>query len=251
MKLFSTLNLDRLRGGNQPPVVIDPALNQVYLALHQIQRKRQFIEVSFDGDDVIYQSMVLEIDPHKKTLWVDELFPRGYEGLAGQAVSVCVRQEHGRKLRFQSVIIEPVDDAGNAPTYLLAMPASLEGDQRRSAYRLPLPKSDIEPEFLDPDNNRHRARLNNLSVSGVGLVLKGDFSDIWHVGDAFSDVCFGFAGIDVNCELRVKSLQAVEGAVTCTLVGGEFVDLQAREQRLLARSIATMQRQRIQAIENY
>ena len=249
MKLFSTLNLDRLRGGSEPPVKIDPALNQVYLALHQVQRNRQFIEVTFDGDDVIYQSMIIDLDPQARTVLIDELFPRGFEGLAGQCVTVCVRQKLGRKLRFQTVIVEALRDE-RAPLYSLAMPASLEGDQRRSAYRLPLTRQhDIEPEFVGPDNDTHKARLNNLSVSGVGLELEGDFSDELKVGDELNQLFFGFAGIDVNCDLTVKNVQAIEGETTSTIVGGEFVGLPAREQRLLAKCIANLQRQRIQQIE--
>lgn len=248
MKLFSALNLDRLRGAHEP-AVIDPALNQVYLALHQVHRKRQFIEISIDGDDAVYQSMIIDLDPQARTLLIDELFPRGFDGLVGQCLTVTVRQLAGRKLRFETVIVEALRD-DRAPLYSLAMPATLEGDQRRSAYRLPVNRrQSIESKFVGVNNDSYQARLSNVSVSGVGLELQGDVCADFNVGDELNGLCFDFAGIDVNCDLSVKSVQVIEGEQPSTLLGGEFVDLPAREQRLLARRIANMQRQRIQQVD--
>lgn len=245
--------LDRLRGakvkpGNQKPKA-DPALNQIYLQLHQSQRSRSFIEVTVKGDDVVYQSLILAIDPEERTLLIDELFPTGFVGMPGQAVNVCIRQSGGKKLKFNSMIMEHhLHD--NAPIYVLAMPDMLESDQRRNAYRLPIgEKLAIHSHFVTPGHQHYQATLRNVSSSGIAMeVLVEDvehFSHDLHYDDHLRDFAFDFAGLNIDCELAVRNVEVADAGDKKVMIGAEFIDLPALEKKNLERSIMRIQRDRI------
>lgn len=221
---------------------VDSALNRVYLALHQMQRDRHFIEVCVDGDDRIYQSILLSLDPEHRTILIDGLFPEGFIGLAGQHVHISIRQKAGRKVKFQSVILER-HNYNDTPLYVIEMPTSLDLDQRRSAYRLPIhSKTTIESNFVAPDSQAYKGRLRNLSSTGLCMEVEGENIEQIHCDDHLTDVIFDFAGINMDCELTVRT---INDGKNCWVIGAEFVDLPVQEQRLLEKSIMRIQRDRI------
>lgn len=226
----------------------DPALNQVYLQLHQIQRRRGFVEVTIKGDDMVYQSIILALDPEERSILIDELFPRGFSGLPGQHISVSIREPAGRRLQFNSEITSGYILDG-APVYVLAMPAALESDQRRAAYRLPISERvSIPSTFVTADDRQLNALLRNVSASGVCMEMPAQEPLGLRRDDALQHVAFDFAGINFDCRLQVKNIIADERRQRL-LIGGRFVDLPVEEQRLLEKSIMRIQRERIQYSE--
>lgn len=241
-------NLDRLKSAQRKPVV-DPELNQTYLTLHQCLRQRAFIEVQAKGDDISYQSMLLELDPQEKTILIDEFFPLGFQGLPGQKVQVRIRQAAGKILSFQSEILQSHLHEG-VPLYVLAMPEQLDANQRRGAYRLSLPtRAGVDSTFITPERHQVHARLRDLSASGVGLSIEGDASRQVRRDDLLRHVAFDFAGQHFDCGLKVKSILLEEQPQPRTLVGAEFVNLPPAEERLLQRAIMRYQRERVQQVE--
>lgn len=223
----------------------DPALNQTYLQLYQAQRAHHFVEVRIDGDDAVYQSMILSLDPEEKTILIDELFPKGFVGLPGQRVHVSIRQAGGRKIKFGSAILEQ-HQHDEAPIYVLAMPAALDSDQRRNAYRLSIGGGfKIHPQFVGPNQESFQARLRNVSSSGVALEVEVDDPDYFRHNDHLSHVAFDFAGISFDCDMAVRSVAVTETDQSKVLIGAEFVDLPALEKRVLEKSIMRIQRDRI------
>ena len=223
-------------------VAADKQHNAVYLALHKAMRARAFLDVVVTGDTEVYQSMMLELDPVERTILIDEFVPRGFVGMPGQAVQVTVRMDEGKKLRFDSEITEYTMHEG-APLYVLKMPAALDGDQRRRAFRLPIAsRLAIEPHFQFPDSEHSRGLLKNVSTIGVAVELAGDQSQRVHPGDLLKDMEFDFAGVGIRCDLAVRNIQSARNV---TVVGGEFMGLSLGDQELLSRSILRVQRQRL------
>ena len=231
------------RSGKQQSRV-DAALNRTYLELYQAQRKHFFVEVRVDGDDVLYQSMILELDPEEKTILVDELFPKGFVGLPGQRVHIGIRQPGGRKIKFSTTILEQ-HSYDESPVYVLAMPRNLDGDQRRDAYRLPVGGVEICPQFVGPDRRSYLARLCNLSSRGVGMELDIDDPEHFRYNDPLSHVAFEFAGISFDCEMAVRNVALTGPDQNKVWIGAEFLDLPPLDQRVLEKSIMRIQRDRI------
>ena len=223
----------------------DKAFNSTYLQLFQAKRDHHLIEVMVDGDDVVYQSIILELDTDERTLLIDELFPTGFVGLPGQRVMISIRQQQGRRLSFRSEIVQYqlVDDA---PVYVLAMPRDLDSDQRRNAYRLPI-NNDIviESQFVGPDQKTYRGRVCNLSRTGLSLALDEAQSEAFRREDDVNHLRFDFAGINVDCTAKVRNIEVPETAQQPLRIGAEFVGLSPMVERSLERSILRIQRDRL------
>lgn len=230
---------------DEPSSKPDKTLNEIYLKLYQSMREHHFVDVRIDGDDAVYQSMILEIDPLEKTILIDELFPRGFVGLPGQRVEVTVRQSQAQKVKFATTILEQ-HDFDETPLYVLTMPDALDSDQRRNAYRLPIGRNlAICPRFVGPDNQRYLARLCNLSTRGVALEVEVDDPEQFHDDDELQHVAFDFAGMSFDCDMTVRNVMVRDSDQNTVLIGAEFHDLPALEERVLEKSIMRIQRDRI------
>ena len=241
--------LDRLKRYSQvaAPVKIDSRVNQTYVRLHQAQRERSFIEVMVAGNDVVYQSMILELDPQEGTVLIDELFPLGFTGLPGHKVTLSIRLREGRKIKFDSVIVESHLHE-DAPLYVLSMPKDVETDQRRSAYRLPIRNVAIDSHFIGPDSLSYTGRLRNVSSTGISLEVETDgaANDLaFHYNDQLKHFMFDFAGVNVDCGVKVRSIEVDPSDDHKLVIGAEFLDLPLTEQRVLERSIMRVQRERV------
>ncbi|MGK0500165.1 MAG: c-di-GMP-binding flagellar brake protein YcgR [Oceanicoccus sp.] len=237
--------MGRFKHATTPPQPVDLGLNHSYVKLHQAQRNRSFIEVIVEGDDVVYQSMVLGLDPQERTILIDELFPTGFVGMPGQKIQLSIRQQRGSKLKFESCILEQHQHDG-APIYVLEMPADVETDQRRSAYRLPIGhRLKVSSRFVGPDRQAFKGRVRNVSSTGVSLEVVVDNDDQFSYNDRLRHLTFDFAGLNIDCGVTVRSVEVDESELNKVVIGAEFVDLPALDQRVLERSIMRAQRERL------
>lgn len=226
------------------------ALNRVYLLLHQMQRRRSFLEITIEGDQWVYQSMILSLDPEERTILIDELFPEGFIGLVGQQVLVSIRHEAGRRIQFKSVILER-HSQNETPLYVLKMPMHIDFDQRRSAYRLALnSKVATQSTVIANDDRAYTGYLRDVSVDGLCMEIEADDEQPFSCDDCLQQVAFDFAGQSIDCELTVRNVVAIEHSDSDVpqhrwRIGAQFVDLPPVEQRLLEKSIMRIQRDRI------
>lgn len=224
------------------------ALREVYLNLFDVQRSHALIDVAIDGTDARYQSIIIGVDPERGVVEIDELFPRGFVGLPGQPITVTVRLDGERRLTFNTHIISRRDD-GQIESYWLALPESLDYNQRRGSFRLPLGQSwGVVSEFVAPDQERCSARVRDLSSTGIRLEVVG--SKVPAEGDVLQDLHFEFAGRNYQCAADVRNvtnLSAKSGeSLDRFLIGAQFRDMSRVEQRSLERMIMQMQRQHVQ-----
>ena len=181
-------------------------------------------------------------------LEIDELFPGGFVGLPGQPVTVTVRLDGARRLTFNTHIISRHDD-GRLESYWLALPESLDYNQRRGSFRLALGQGwGVVSEFLAPDQARCSARVRDLSSTGIRLEVAGRERPA--AGDVLHDLHFEFAGRNFQCAAAVRNVtnsdtNSGDGSDRF-LIGAEFRDMPRVEQRSLERMIMQLQRQRVQ-----
>lgn len=225
---------------------VDASLNHTYLTLYRAQRNHSFLEVTIEDDDVVYQSMILALDPEERTILIDELFPLGFVGLPGQKVKLRIRLSGGRKINFDSEIVQQHQHDGT-PLYVLAMPNNIDTDQRRNAFRLSIgDRFSIDSRFEGPDQKPYYGRLRNLSSTGVALdvFLETESANSFNYDDALRHVKFDFAGINFDCGLALRNVEEVDEEPGHFLIGGEFTDMDPHDQRTLERSIMRIQRDR-------
>ncbi len=224
----------------------DPALRHVYLALFDVQRSHALIDVAIDGSDARFQSIILDVDPGRGTVTIDELFPRDFYGLPGQPLLVTVRVDSGRKLSFNTHIVARREE-GDDLTYQLMLPQALDYNQRRAALRLHLTDElAVNSEFVTPNRSRCLARVRDLSATGIRLQLPNGVE--MAEGDALNELCFEFAGRNFQCNASVRNVRA--GAEGVTELGAAFVDLSKSDQRSLSRVIMQLQRERSRDVQS-
>ncbi|MFT3931865.1 MAG: PilZ domain-containing protein [Spongiibacteraceae bacterium] len=223
------------------------ALREVYLNLFDVQRSHALIDVAIDGTDARYQSIIIGVDPERGVVEIDELFPAGFIGLPGQPLTVTVRLDGKRRLTFNTHVISRRDD-GQIESYWLALPESLDYNQRRGSFRLQLGQGwGVISEFLAPDQERCSARVRDLSSTGIRLEVLGGTKPT--TGDVLHDLHFEFAGRNYQCAADVRNVTNLSGksdGLDRFLVGAQFRDMSRVEQRSLERMIMQMQRQHVQ-----
>lgn len=220
------------------------ALREVYLNLFDVQRSHALIDVAIDGIDARYQSIIIGVNPERGILEIDELFPPGFVGLPGQPVTVTVRLDGTRRLTFNTHIISRHDD-GRLESYWLALPESLDYNQRRGSFRLQLGQGwGVVSEFLAPDHARCSARVRDLSSTGIRLEVLGGSRPT--EGDVLEDLHFEFAGRNYQCVADVRNVINSSDTSDRFLIGAQFRDLSRVEQRSLERMIMQLQRQQVQ-----
>jgi c-di-GMP-binding flagellar brake protein YcgR len=219
------------------------ASQNAYLSLYQAQQQHSYIDVQLDGEQQVYQSMMLSLDQQERTILIDELVPEvAIE--EGQCVTVTVRQSQGRRLKFSSVVVDYHNNHGRQ-LCVLAMPQSLEEEQRRSSYRLPLNGEALESSFIGPDQASYRAKLRNLSVGGICLELDSDDAEQWLKGSTLKQVAFQFEGDEFESDLTVCNVRNDQARLERQLIGGEFLNMPMVSQRELEKSIMRIQRGRV------
>lgn len=221
-----------------------PALRSVYLNLFDVQRSHALIDVAIDGVNARYQSIIIGVNPERGVLEIDELFPGGFFGLPGQPVTITVRLDSVRRLTFKTHIISRRED-GPLESYWLALPESLDYNQRRSSFRLALGQGwGVTSEFLAPDQERCSARVRDLSSTGIRLEVVGSARPA--AGDVLHDLHFEFAGRNYQCAADVRNVTTSKDESDRFLIGAQFRDMPRIEQRSLERMIMQLQRQQVQ-----
>ncbi len=220
------------------------ALRDVYLNLFEVQRSHALIDVAIDGIDARYQSIIIGVNPERGVLEIDELFPGEFVGLPGQPVTITVRLDNARRLTFNTHIISRHDD-GRVESYWLALPESLDYNQRRGSFRLALGQGwGVVSEFLAPDQERCSARVRDLSSTGIRLEVVGSARPT--TGDVLHDLQFEFAGRNYQCAANVRNVTSSDDTSDRFLIGAQFRDMSRVEQRSLERMIMQLQRQQVQ-----
>ena len=221
-----------------------------YWPLYQVYKRHQFIYVTHKRSDKPLQSMILSIDPQSGLMEIDEFFPKGVSCVPGQRITVGVRAEEGRSMQVNTFVLARQLEGGGR-RYTVRLPEQVKTHQRREAYRLSVAVGGAGSRTLvnisDADSGRRfLARITDLSTSGVGLQIEGDTRDVIPVGATVSSK-IGLDGLSLDCCLDIRRSSVNDELEPVTELGGEFVDLNAVQQRDLTRYIMESQRQQQRA----
>lgn len=208
------------------------------LNLIEAQRSRAIIEVEVEGAKQRYQSVILHVDVGGGAMLIDELFPAGFIGLAGQALKIVVRRIDGSRVGFATQIIER-SRSGDVDNYRVGLPASIAYEQRREVFRLSVAHdARARSEFRTADSQYCAALIQDVSATGIRLELQNDVA--LAAGDELADLDFEFAGLRFRCRADVRHVYRDRHGGTA--IGAAFVDFPRAQQRQLERIIMQQQR---------
>ena len=230
---------------------------QTYLRLFQVMRAHKLMWLQVEGDDSLYQTVVLHVDAEEPFMFIDEPFPVDgvLAGLVGEMVTLSFNDD-GQQ---QSMRCRLLGKAGEeeAAIYQLSYPETMSSKQRRETYRLPVDEMDhisIATSSLErwlPESTEKTvvdSVVLDISAGGLRWAVKGNHQLDVHAGKMLpgmdlsvlgcGDICVDF---DVSYSKWVPALGNLRSEHT--IVGGSFVGLEPKKIQQLERYITLIQRQ--------
>ncbi|OUS26787.1 hypothetical protein A9Q99_16340 [Gammaproteobacteria bacterium 45_16_T64] len=230
---------------------------QTYLRLFQLKRAHRLMWIQAEGDDNVYQTVILHVDTEEPFILIDDPFPSDgvLEGMVGSFVTLTFN-EPGESLCMRCKLLGKASGA-NSAVYQLSYPEELAANQRREAFRLPVEDSDViglTAESLSPwlintlDTPVSEPVVLDISAAGIRWALLGNLQEDLHAGKLLSGLelsvlgCDGFiVDIDVTHSQWVPDERRGQD-FGHTVIGGRFVDILPQTARQLERYITLTQR---------
>lgn len=214
-------------------------------ALTKLCQEHSFIDVHPTDTNQNYRSMILLVHPEESYLLVDEFYPNPPRSVLepGNPLDISCHDQ-GFRTRFQSSFIA-CENYEDMPAYRLTMPSALQHGQRRSNFRVEIPPEDFFRVSLTGFGPvTASGRIIDLSCSGICLKLMGPPPDGLHRDGLVGNCIFKTSNDDqIKGKLLVTHLEFNRKAITHTVVGGRFMNLEPPIQKKLDRFLARLQRE--------
>jgi c-di-GMP-binding flagellar brake protein YcgR len=218
--------------------------------------KEQFatISVILPNSQVVYTSAILSIHPEQDCLILDELKPEeGHKRLLETKECTIEIYYKGQGIRFSGNLLAEGTEDGIA-YYKIELPKSIHLYQRRTSYRVLITLSETVPIYLrTPEQDSVTGEVVDLSFGGIGFKLprtpwteslqQGERLTgcrvILNTGEAiYSTIQIRFAALSNDMSNDKRHMR----------FGGEFIDLDRQQLKVIERYIVTLDRERLKAI---
>ncbi len=225
-----------------PSSSITQEQRRAYTILFEAMREHMLIYVRPLSSKTTYQSVILDVNPNDEYLLIDELFPEtGFQVMAEDRFEVSIGKK-GHSLSFVSELLRVGEYAG-AQFYKLALPAMIEEQQRRSAFRVEVPLSEVNyVKWAWSDGAESIAYICDISASGLRLEVGSDFERIR------PGIYLAGALVHIGSELAFHSDIEVKYVVQDNVdkgvrtMGGEFMAAEVGGQQALQHYMHKLQR---------
>jgi c-di-GMP-binding flagellar brake protein YcgR len=223
-------------------VVNDPV--KIHRYLERMQSRHLLLQTKVPTVNGYFNSVILEIDPDRGWLTLDELHPApGHEKLLAQRRLTVFGECDGVDLRFDCNLVE-IGSQKNIYFYRVSFPASLKYFQKRSAYRVRVQRAAPVPVILMiADGEYAKGELFNISTGGMAVKLTRAIPKNLERGQIIPECELRLPdGEKFVCSLELRHVKPVEGK-DLVLLGGRFLRLNPAQQRTIARFIASLERE--------
>ena len=224
---------------------IDQAINTEYLPILKLQSQHQLVDVTFDWDDDIYQSIFISLDQEHGLLTIDELFqaPKVQVNLTNQVIHIHSR-DPASTLHFKSTVVEHSLDNATS-TLVIQLPSHIASEQRRHDFRISVFNITHSLASLDINDNSHiDGTIVNVSHKGTRIMLSGPLPEIFQnllvipschleVGD----------NLELDCRLEVCSKVSGKSPQEHSFIGGRFAGLSHKQESALSQFIMLKDRE--------
>lgn len=148
-------------------------LPQIVGLLRRLRDQRVLLSVRVPGHDETFNSLLLQVDPDKNIVLLDELNPKAGHELVKESKQIRVKcQCQGIELGFLCSV-EVGKDKSGISIYRAALPDSITYMQRRGSYRVRVGMSMSVPIVLPSETSQTdiEGHLFDLSIGGLGANL--------------------------------------------------------------------------------
>ncbi|WP_426415672.1 flagellar brake protein [Aestuariirhabdus sp. LZHN29] len=210
--------------------------------LKRLSLQHTFIEVTLEGSDRLYRSLVLAVE--EQSILIDELFPGSDELRLSKGRRFDIDcSEGGYNISFSSTLISEEQNDG-IPVYRLTVPDYVEHHQRRSAFRVKVPAASRMTVVLSGYGSTSVSGvIVDISSSGVRVHVGGSRHEGLDAGTLVPDARFTLEDERIKCQLRICNSAFARRPYTHTVLGCELVGVDSVTQAKLDRYIASLQRE--------
>ncbi|MGM0633661.1 MAG: flagellar brake protein [Pseudomonadota bacterium] len=217
----------------------------IFTVFRALQADRSTINVQFDEDGPLHNSLILEARLRERILLFDELTPASANerALAGETFSIRA-SVNGIRVYAPGLHVLSGHRDRSGIYYRVAFPDRLLYLQRRNAYRVPVPaRLALTARCHFEDRPPQDAGLENLSATGVRLRLQGSLEPPLPPGASLRIRLPLPAPEQDVLELRCSMVhQQYDRGRQLTFCGCRFEDPGRAEQITLNRVVTQMQR---------
>lgn len=148
--------------------------------LNTLKRERSSLSIKFEQSNEPYVSMLLDVDPNRQFIILDEInSPLGHRLACLGEEFVVTAKENGIFIFFHSKVLDYGSIEG-ITFYRLPFPSHIELLQRRSTQRLKIPADiALTANFLLPHIGVVRAKILDISLSGLQLTLPRNLKSLF------------------------------------------------------------------------
>lgn len=148
----------------------------IYSVFRALQTDRSTINVQFDKQGALFNSLILDASLKKRIVLLDEITPQAghRKAVAGEPFSLRA-SVHGIRVYAPELAVLQAARNDSGYFYSVAFPERLLYLQRRDAFRVPVPaRLKVEATCRFEDQRTLGASVDNLSATGVRLLLPGE-----------------------------------------------------------------------------
>lgn len=193
--------------------------------IRELHTRGQLITVTRPNDSTSYQSLILAIDPQRKLLWLDELFPMRASVRAGDTLEVS-HHRNGELLVFNTTVIAHGKSYG-VEGLALRLPEAVHYRPRRQWPRLTLAQHPTVPVVLSlPGVGAQYGQVLDISAGGVRVSVPGSWHAQLRPGDRIPLCQMTLApGLTVRCRARICAYKSHHRPWRQTHISLAFTDL--------------------------
>lgn len=224
--------------------------SQVTELLRRVVNSHSIITVSTDSIQDSFSSAVLKLIPDKYLI-LDELKPSpnlpSEHSLIGQLFNVQAYVD-GVALEFESRVIASGIQEG-VRYYKTSFPQRIVYEQKRGSFRVSTTiDQHIPVNFQVSNGNTYKGELYDIASGGISIALRQRIMDPrTSRGVLISNCTIQLPGVKeaFRCQLEVRNIRQ---AGRMQLVGTSFHDITPRQERIVEKYVATLDRKRLRQL---
>jgi c-di-GMP-binding flagellar brake protein YcgR len=231
----------------EPQYITDPV--QIAGILRRLQDAHALLRVSLPGGNDTWLSAILEVQPAKTSLTIDELSPRdGNSALQRTGRVVITAQIQGVDISFATDVLETGSSDGLL-FHRIALPPGLRYWQRRASFRAQVGAAmQVGVSLRHPDGLVLNGELADISAGGIGTRFKDSKGVVPLLGEVWKE-----------CHILLPQAQEILCAVEVRYVGqdprtgrlrlgGRFVEITRSQLKAVETFVAHLEREQLRKL---
>ncbi|MFQ5661347.1 MAG: flagellar brake protein [Gammaproteobacteria bacterium] len=224
--------------------------DEIHAFLSRLYKNHALLSISIGNSDIIFGSVILEVNREKEYLVLDELYPRNQirTPLLHQKLSIETQLE-GILLQFSGTV-DAASEQDGAEYYKIRIPKYVYHHQRRDNYRVPISISKpLRADLATENEVLIHAELRDLSLSGFCARLSLPSSEKLAIGDEIPTCIIQIPdGKKIVGSLEIMRIEETR-PLRNTRIGARFSSLNNSDRQELSRVIAKLERENIKTLK--